>query len=324
MSLPPPLQLGALALSSPFVLAPLESVSDAAFRALCAAQGAGLTFTEMIRARGVVRGNRSTLELIDSHDPTVPTGLQLLVTSAEELTAALRALEALAFGTHPHFRNLQVVDLNFGCPSPDVIRMGAGPALLKRRSKLRAIFEALRAFKDTTRLPIKAVGAKIRLGLHAVEQQQKVYLPIVELANDSLDYLTVHARHARQGSSDLPTWSAIAEVKAKARVKVIGNGSLFGRADVEALYAQSGCDGFLIARGAIQSPWVFRGLTGRGAPLPTAAELALAQETYRARAIALGSKEKFLAWHAEGFARVAARLEGKATSAALPINTHMR
>lgn len=320
-----PLRLGSLELQSPFLLSPMESVSDAAFRRICWQQGAGYTWTEMIRARGIVRNNKSTLELIDSHDPEVPTGVQLFVVNEKELAEALAKLDALAQSTHPHFRNLTAVDLNFGCPSPEVIRVGAGPALLKRRAKLRAIFEALAAWKQATSLPIGAVGAKIRLGLNRLEQDQKVYLPIIELANDTLDYLVVHARHARQESTEEPTWSAIAELKARARIPVIGNGDVVTPEDWERMRRETGADGAMIARGAIRSPWVFRALTGKGPGEPTREELDAAEAEYDALATRFGSKEKFRAWHREGFRRMRARLEGKPVSgAAIPKNEHMR
>ncbi len=254
--------LGKLELKNPFILAPMESVSDCAWRRLCAEQGAALTFTEMVRANALARGNKSTAELIDTHDAEVPTGVQLLVANERELAAALRTLEQL-----PQASNLCAVDLNFGCPSPEVIRAGAGPALLKRRAKLEAIFETLRAWQRTTPLRIGAVGAKIRLGLNRLEQDQKVYLPIVELANQHLDYLTIHARHARQDSTSPPTWSAVAEAVARARIPIIANGDLTCADDWRRVSAETGASFALIARAAIRSPWVFRGLTG-GEGLP--------------------------------------------------------
>jgi tRNA-dihydrouridine synthase B len=302
--------LGTLRLASPFVLAPMESVSDAAFRRLCWEAGAALTFTEMVRARGLVRNNRSTVELIDSVDPEVPTGLQLLVTGAAELEAALGRLEALAAGTHPHLRNLQVVDLNFGCPSPEVIRVGAGPALLKRRHKLEAIFSALAAWRRRTALPVRAVGAKIRLGLNRQEQDRKVYLGVAEAAGAHLDYLVVHARHARQESGEPPTWSAIAEVKARAGIPVFGNGDVVTLADFQRLQRETGADGAMVARGAIRSPLVFRGLLGLGPGSPTGlAEVEALERRYLELAARFGTRPKYLAWHREGFARMRARLE---------------
>jgi tRNA-dihydrouridine synthase B len=133
------LKLGSLELSSPFILAPMESVSDCAYRRVCWDRGASLVWTEMIRARGLARNNKSTLELIDTFDPEVLTGVQLLVANERELSDALEKLESPV----PHFRNIRAIDLNFGCPSPEVIRIGAGPALLKRRGKLETIFKVL-------------------------------------------------------------------------------------------------------------------------------------------------------------------------------------
>lgn len=313
------LKLGQLELRNPFILAPMESVSDCAYRRVCWERGAALTWTEMIRAKALARGNKSTAELIDTHDPEVPTGLQLLVANERELAEALQRLEQL-----PQARHLCAVDLNFGCPSPEVIRTGAGPALLKRKAKLAAIFETLRAWQKQTTLPIRAVGAKIRLGLNRVEQDAKVYLPIVELANQHLDYLTIHARHARQDSTTAPTWSAIAEAVRVATVPVIGNGDLVTCDDWERLSKETGAQGALIARGAIKSPWVFRGLAG-GEGLPTNAdELRAAEEQYLSLAQRFGTKPKFLEWHAEGFRRMRARLEGQPVSGrAMPANEHM-
>jgi tRNA-dihydrouridine synthase B len=169
------------------------------------------------------------------------------------------------------------------------------------------------------------VGVKIRLGLNRPEQDQKVYLPIVELANEHLDYLVIHARHARQASSDKPTWSAIAEAKARARIPIIGNGDIVTRADWERLQQETGADGALIARGAIKSPWVFRGLRGLGPGQPTStAELDEAEQQYRALASKYGTKPKFLEWHHEGFRRMRARLRGEPEKGpALPANEHM-
>jgi tRNA-dihydrouridine synthase B len=318
-------KLGSLELSSPFMLSPLESVSDAAFRRLCWSLGAGFTWTEMIRARGLVRNNRSTIELIDSFDADVPTGLQLMVANEKELDEALTKLDALAATTHPHLKNLRAVDLNFGCPSPEVIKVGAGPALLKRHHKLKAIFQVLRSWKQRTELPIGAVTAKVRLGLNRAEMDQKVVLPIVELANELLDGLTVHARHAREESTTPAHWEAIAEVKQRATVPIIGNGDVVSLEAAQKLMRESGCDGVMVARGAIRSPWIFRELTGRGPGQPTLMELDVVEAEWTRRATELQSKPKYFEWHREGFRRLRARLSGQVVSGTgMPANEHMR
>jgi tRNA-dihydrouridine synthase len=309
---------GALALPSPFLLSPMEGVSDVGFRALCWKNGAGLVYTEMIRARGVVKRNKSTLDLIDTFDSKPLTGLQLLVTKPDELTQAIGVIAELMGTTHPHFKNIVTLDLNFGCPSPDVVQIGAGPALLKRRAKLRAIFEALAHVKKSGALPqLKSVSAKIRLGLNQQEQDHKVYLPVVEMANDTLDHLVVHARHAKQRSRDLPTWSAIGEAKAAAKIPIVGNGDVRTRADAERMQKETGCDGFMIARAAIRDPWVFRSFVGESAGA-AGAEIDAAEVAYKETALRFHTKEKFTQFHAENFARIRA-----GGDAAIPKNAHI-
>lgn len=317
----PTLKLGSLELSSPFILAPMESVSDCAYRRVCWDRGASLTWTEMIRARGLARNNKSSLELVDTFEPEVLTGVQLMAANEKELALALERLERPS----THFSNIRALELNFGCPSPEVIRIGAGPALLKRRGKLALLFRTLASWKKTTALSIGAVGAKIRLGLNRMEQDQKVYLPIVDLANEHLDYLTIHARHARQKSEEEPTWSAIAEAKARSKIPIIGNGDIVTRDDWDRLSRQTGADGALIARGAIRSPWVFRGLLGEGSGLPNSeAELEAARTQYLELAARFGSKPKFQQWHQEGFRRMRCRLQGEAEQGpGQPPNEHM-
>ena len=194
------LNIGSLQLKSRAMLSPLESVSDVGFRKICFNLGSSFTWTEMVRAQSIIRNNASALDLMDTFDSVTPTGIQLLAKSADELTRALNHIEYLASTTRPHYKNIQAVDLNFGCPSPDVISEGAGPALLKRKSKLLQILQALSAWKKNNSLGnIGAVGIKIRLGLNLLEQNSKVYMNVIESANISgLDYIVVHARHAKQ------------------------------------------------------------------------------------------------------------------------------
>ena len=270
----------------------------------------------MVRSGAVARNNGSSLDMIDTHDGDTPTGVQLLAKSVDELRGALDRLEAGAATTRGHFRNIAAVDLNFGCPSPDVIRNGSGPAMLKRRARLTELFATLVAWKRECGLDVQAVGAKIRLGLNKTEAEAKVYLPLVEAANEAgLDYIVVHARHAGQRSRDAPAWEAIGEVKARAAMPVIGNGNVFSAADAVEMRRQTGCDGVMLARAAIRNPWVFRDfMPGAAAPpdaswdggryWPTVAEVDAAEAAYAALAQSANTKPKFVAFHERNFARL--------------------
>jgi tRNA-dihydrouridine synthase B len=316
--------LGGLRLQSRFLLAPLEGVSDVGFRRLCFEQGAGLTWTEMLRARGLAQKNRATLDLVDTHHSAVTTGVQLLATSPDELQDALGVLEEGARGQQPHWQNIVAVDLNFGCPSRDVIQQGAGPALLKRRARIGAIIEALAKWKTTTSLPIKAVSIKIRLGLNAKEAEHRVYLPVVEMASSAkLDWITVHARHAGQRSRDKPDWTAIGEAKRVATIPVVGNGDVRTRDDARRLHESTGCDAFLIARAAIASPWAFRALRGQGDAGPAAVDVERERVRYEETATRVHTKDKYLQFHRENFTRLILAAHGETAAVVVPKNAHM-
>jgi len=321
VSFPRAFTTGGLTLKSPYLLAPMEGVSDAGFRRVCAQAGAGLGYTEMVRARGIVKRNKSTLALVDTVDPEVPAGVQLLVVNERELRDTFEILAELSHSTHPHFSRIVAVDLNFGCPSSDVLRIGAGPAMLKRRAKLRAIFEALADVKRRAVLPsVASVSAKIRLGLNQSERAHKVYLPVVEMANDTLDHLTVHGRHAQQRSRDAPDWRAIGEAKAHSKIPVVGNGDVVTGADAQRMHQETGCDGVMIARAAIVDPCCFFALTGAPEPAP-AAKLARIEAAF---ALLPPTRDKHREFREELLARLRAQASGQRVEARVPENAHLR
>ena len=136
--------------------------------------------------------------------------------------------------------------------------------MLHRSEEIKTIFKALNEFKNKTKLTnIKTIGAKIRLGYTEKEMfQDKVYLPILQSANTYLDYLTVHPRHASLPvNSQVPDYNVIGEMKllAGADLKIIGNADITDNASLERML-DTGCDGVMLGRGAINNPWIFRHL----------------------------------------------------------------
>jgi len=329
------MRLGKLVLQSKALLSPLEGVSDVGFRKLCYENGAGITWTEMLRCDALLKKNKATLDLIDTHDPSTLTGIQLLAKSADELLGALNVIEKLAQSSHPHFQNIVAVDLNFGCPSSEVIREGAGPTLLKRRKRIGEIFGALTQWRDNNNLNnsirIGAVGAKIRLGLNQKEQiDHKVYMKVLEAACEfKLDYLVVHGRNAQQRSSEPATYEEIGAIKRQAlalgdaNIKIIANGDVCSKAKADAVMKLTGCDGVMIARHAILNPWVFRSFIEEGQEGGQEAKLAapssqagiastrVVQDAMDAYSRKTPTKSKYSLFHAQNFSRLMARAEAQ-------------
>ena len=251
------------------------------------------------------------------------------------LEKTLLKLEMLSSSeSYKHFRNIVAIDLNFGCPSPAVIREGAGPALLKRNKRIFELLSVLVSWKRNCSLPnVGAVGCKIRLGLNKEEVSNKIYMNVVDAANRAgIDYMVVHARHAQQRSSHPADWDKIREVKEAADLPIIGNGDVNGLADAERMMELTGCDGIMIARAAIRNPWVFRQFSSyRDTPgmyEPTVDEVVAAKREYTNWSAICGTKAKYSLFHQNNFERLESSAKSgmfmsRVLNARIPKNTHI-
>lgn len=224
-------------------LAPLEGVSDCAFRTLCYRHGADVTFTEMIRVDSLVRKNKATLNMLDLLSEA-PAGIQLL--AVKQIMTKTFVEQFSSF----HINPVQI-NLNLGCPSPEVIRQGGGAALIKRTQRVSELVSILKKLG----LP---VSLKIRLGLNAYEQKHKVYLHL--LKNVDADAFIVHARHARQSSKEAADWNIFEECIATGK-HIIPNGDISEREHI-AYFRQLGVKEVMIGRAAVRNPSVFNYLKG--------------------------------------------------------------
>lgn len=277
----------------------MESVSDLGFRTLCHKHGADLTFTEMIHAESIVKENQATLDLIDTYDPKVPTGLQLLVSKKEVLKQALDIIKTKIDSNDNKFSNLHCIDLNFGCPSKEVIRSGAGPALLKRNAKMKEILSTLKTYS-----PIKA-GIKIRLGLNKQEKQEKVYLKIIDIANElGLDYVTVHPKVASDSSIEPIDTLALKEIIARAKIPIIGNGFVTDGKKAKSML-DMGCHAVMIARAAVGNPFIFSNiksyLENKPEKLYLPEDYEKAWEEYKKISLQYKTKQKFFEYNKRMF-----------------------
>ena len=242
--------------SGNILCAPLAGYTDIPFRELAVRMGADLTYTEMVSAEALVRNNDKTMELLRRAPGEKEYGIQLFTASPEAAACALSSLVPF---------DPLVIDLNCGCPVPKVIKNGAGAALMKDP---KLIAEIVRALTGATTIP---VTVKLRTGW---DHQHYTYLEAARRARDAgASLVSLHGRTRSQGYGGRADWEAIADLKRAMDIPVIGNGDIFCAADAERMLRETGCDGVMVARGALGNPFIFREIRallteGRSLPPP--------------------------------------------------------
>lgn len=253
-------------------LAPLAGITDRAFREVCAEEGAGLTFTEMVSAKGIKYNNQKTFELIDIGPTERTAGVQLFGREPETIAQMAAQLEQ-SMG-----EKIALFDVNMGCPAPKIVNNGEGSALMKEPETAARIISEL---KKSVSLP---VTAKFRKGfdensVNAVEFAKR-------LEDAGADGITVHGRTRQQYYEGKADWDIIARVKQSVKIPVIANGDIFTPENAREILQYTKADGIMIARGALGDPQIFRRVRQyleTGSYEPTSAEERLESAIIQAR-----------------------------------------
>jgi nifR3 family TIM-barrel protein len=295
------LQLGSLTVPTPVVLAPMAGITNAAYRTLCAEQGAGLYVCEMITSRGLVEGDEVTRSMLVFDESEQVRSVQLYGTDPRYVGKAVEILCAEHGVAH--------VDLNFGCPVPKVTRKGGGGALPWKRRLLGEILE--HAVEAATPYDVP-VTMKTRKGL---DDDHLTYLDAGRIAQESgIAAIALHGRTVAQAYSGRADWDAIGALVDHVDIPVLGNGDIWEAADALRMVEQTGAAGVVVGRGCLGRPWLFRDLAdafaGRETQvLPSLGEV---RDMMRRHAELLvrhlgeerGCKEfrKHVSWYLKGFA----------------------
>ena len=257
-----PLTIGSVTLPNNLILAPMAGVTDLPFRLLCKEQGAGLLCMEMVSAKAIMYKNKNTEELMAIDERELPVSLQLFGSEPDIISSIAHQIEDRPF---------DILDINMGCPVPKIVNNGEGSALMKNPKLAGEIIE------KTARAIKKPLTVKIRKGFDDEHVNAVEMARIAEASGAAA--VAVHGRTREQFYSGKADWDIIRQVKEAVSIPVIGNGDLLSAQDVIAMYEQTGCDGFMIGRGAQGNPWIFSQVlsyfeTGKVAEKPTFEEVA--------------------------------------------------
>ncbi len=221
----------------PIFLAPMAGITDVGFRAVCSDFGADGTVTEMLSARAMM------------HNPEKTKYLTLTTSSEKHKIAQIFGHEIFPMVEavqNPLLEKFDSFDINMGCPAPKIVKNGEGSALMDNIPLAEKIISAV---KNATNKP---VSVKFRKG-----KSTENFLEFARMCEEAgADFVTFHARTVAQGYSGHADYDAIASVKSKLHIPVIGNGDVVDKKSLDEMLS-TGVDAVMIGRGSCGAPWIF-------------------------------------------------------------------
>ena len=297
------LNIGKLKIKGYAALAPMAGVADRAFRELCREFGAAVTFGELASAKGIVLGDPHSEAYLKGYQKEMPFGPQLFGSEPDIMAkAAIKALEY-----NPAF-----IDINMGCPAPNIaISSKGGSALLKNPKLAGEIVKAVKSVIGDTPLTVK-----MRTGW---DENEIVAPKLAEICQQNgADAITIHGRTKKQMYAPPCDLETIKNVKKSVSVPVIANGDIIDGPTAANMYEKTDCDFIMVGRAAEGNPWVFKNINAyieKGIILPDVS-LATRLETlvkqtnlmieYKGERTAFLECRKHAAWYLKGFRGAAA------------------
>ena len=289
------MKIGNVELENNIFLAPMAGVTDLPFRILCKEMGCGLVYSEMVSAKGILYNNENTKKLLTVEQKERPAAVQLFGSQPEIMAAMAKKIENY---------DIDIIDVNMGCPAPKIAKNGEGSALTKNPKLVGEIVKAMVTAQK------KPVTIKFRKGF---DEEHINAVEIAKIAEQNgAAAVAVHGRTREQYYSGKADWDIIKAVKEAVSIPVIGNGDVFTPQDAKNMLEYTKCDAIMIGRAAQGNPWIFQRInhyinTGEMLPEVTTeqkVEKALRHARmlieYKGEYIGVREMRKHISWYMKG------------------------
>lgn len=291
------MKIGNIETKNNVFLAPMAGVTDLVFRVICKEMDCGMVYSEMVSAKGVQHNNKNTKELLKVDERERPVAMQMFGSDPEIMAEMARKLN--------EYEDIDILDINMGCPAPKIVKNGEGSALTLNPKLVGEIISAVSKASE------KPVTVKFRKGF---DDQHLNALEIGRISEESgAKAVTIHGRTREQYYAGKADWDIIKALKEEIKtIPVIGNGDIFTPEDAKKMLEYTGCDAVMIGRGSQGNPFIFKRTVeylenGVLLPEPTWEDrLDIAEKhmdmlaDYKGEVIGIREMRKHLGWYIKG------------------------